>query len=158
MDTSAWRIGVLGALVLVALAFGLWRRRRDGRVHAVEAALGVTAVEVGLTALGERATLVQISSSLCAPCRAARRILAAVAAGADGVLHVELDAERHLDLVRRFDVTRTPSVLVLDGGGTVVGRSAGVPTVEVVLQALPTTSRRRVVDQGRRTATARPGR
>ena len=34
----------------------------------------------------------------------------------DGVAHVEVDAESHLDLVRRLDVVRTPTVLVAGRG------------------------------------------
>ena len=54
------------------------------------------------TELGERATLLQFSSAFCAPCRATRRTLAEVAAMVPGVTHVEVDAEHHLDLVRRL--------------------------------------------------------
>lgn len=86
---------------------------------------------------GERATLLQFSSAFCAPCRATRRVLAEVAGRVPGVGHVELDAELHLDLVRRLDVTATPTTLVLDAGGREVLRAAGQPTPAQVLQALP---------------------
>ncbi len=43
--------------------------------------------------LGERATLLQFSSAFCAPCRTTRVVLADVAAGQPGVVHVEVDAE-----------------------------------------------------------------
>jgi hypothetical protein len=49
---------------------------------------------------------------------------------------VELDAEQHLDLVRRIGVTRTPTTLVLDGTGREVTRAAGAPRKEQVLAAL----------------------
>jgi thioredoxin-related protein len=54
-------------------------------------------------------------------------VLAATAAGTPGVAHVEVDATDREDLVRRFGVRRTPTVLVLDPAGRVVGRTAGVP-------------------------------
>ena len=83
--------------------------------------------------LGERATLVQFSTAFCQPCRATRRILAEVAAMVPGVAHVEIDAERRLDLVRALDVARTPTVLVLDADGRVVRRASGQPrTVDVI--------------------------
>ncbi|MGW4254382.1 thioredoxin family protein [Streptomyces californicus] len=83
--------------------------------------------------LGERATLVQFSSAFCQPCRATRRTLDEVAGMVDGVAHVEIDAESHLDLVRRLDIAGTPTVLVLDAGGEVVRRASGQPrTVDVV--------------------------
>lgn len=86
--------------------------------------------------LGERATLLQFSSAFCAPCRATRRILADVASVVPGVEHVELDAEHHLDLVRRLSIMRTPTTLVLDADGHEVTRSTGTPRKETVLAAL----------------------
>ena len=86
---------------------------------------------------GERATLLQFSSAFCSPCRATRRVLGAVADLVPGVVHVEVDAERHLDLVRRLGVQGTPTTLVLDAAGREVRRAAGQPTPAHVLQALP---------------------
>lgn len=86
--------------------------------------------------LGERATLVQFSSAFCAPCRATRVVLADVARIVPGVSHVEIDAESHLDLVRRLDVTRTPTILLLDTGGVIRTRATGTPRRDDVLNAL----------------------
>ena len=86
---------------------------------------------------GERATLLQFSSAFCAPCRATRRVLGDVARAVPGVAHVEVDAEQHLDLVRRLGVQKTPTTLVLDAEGREVRRAAGQPTAAHVLQALP---------------------
>ena len=77
--------------------------------------------------LGERATLLQFSSAFCAPCRATRRTLADVAAIVPGVVHVEIDAEQHLDLVRRLGILRTPTTLILDGRGHELTRATGAP-------------------------------
>ncbi|RPK80730.1 MULTISPECIES: thioredoxin family protein [Streptomyces] len=83
--------------------------------------------------LGERATLVQFSSAFCQPCRATRRTLLEVAGMVEGVAHIEIDAEAHLALVRELDITKTPTVLVLDAEGEVVRRASGRPrTVDVV--------------------------
>src|SRR6478609_6276818 len=83
--------------------------------------------------LGDRATLVQFSSAFCQPCRATRRTLDEVARMVDGVAHVEVDAEAYLTLVRELDISRTPTVLVLDAGGRIVRRAVGQPrTVDVV--------------------------
>ncbi|GLW22253.1 thiol reductase thioredoxin [Microbispora amethystogenes] len=116
--------------------------RRDGRVRAVEhapAARGdvgaVLAADLGAD-LGERATLVQFSTAFCQPCRATRRILGEVAGLVPGVRHVEIDAESRLDLVRRFEVLSTPTVLVLDGAGNVVKRASGQPRKADVIAAL----------------------
>ncbi len=86
--------------------------------------------------LGARATLVQFSSAFCQPCRATRGVLANVAGTADGVEHIEVDAESRLDLVRRLGISRTPTTLVVDGSGRVVGRASGVPRSADVHAAL----------------------
>jgi thiol-disulfide isomerase/thioredoxin len=88
------------------------------------------------TDLGERATLLQFSSAFCAPCRATRRILADIEGMVEGVRYVELDAESHLDLVRRLEILRTPTVLVLDHAGAIVTRASGQPRKVDVIAAL----------------------
>ncbi|OUD03545.1 thiol reductase thioredoxin [Streptomyces swartbergensis] len=93
------------------------------------------AAELGAD-LGERATLVQFSSAFCAPCRATRRVLGEVAGMVPGVTHVEIDAEAQLDLVRRLDILKTPTVLVLDADGRVVRRATGQPRKADVIAAL----------------------
>ncbi|WP_414639914.1 thioredoxin family protein [Actinocrinis sp.] len=95
----------------------------------------LTAEQLG-RALGDRATLLQFSSAFCQPCRATKVILADVAAKVDGVEHIEIDAEAHLDLVREIGILRTPTTLVLDGAGRVTARASGVPRKEQVLAAL----------------------
>ncbi|MFC6286373.1 thioredoxin family protein [Nocardioides sp. GCM10027114] len=86
--------------------------------------------------LGETATFVQFSSAFCAPCRATRRILHDVAEIVPGVVHHEIDAEHHLDLVRHVGVLRTPTTLVLDARGAEVARASGAPTKAQVLTQL----------------------
>ncbi len=85
---------------------------------------------------GARATLVQFSSAFCQPCRATRAVLGEVAGLVPGVVHVEIDAESRLDLVRRLDVTRTPTVLILDSTGAIRRRAVGAPRKADVLAAL----------------------
>ncbi|MFB6710388.1 TlpA family protein disulfide reductase [Streptomyces sp. NPDC056333] len=100
----------------------------DGQTHAGR----LDAAQLGAE-LGDRATLVQFSSAFCQPCRATRRTLDEVARMVDGVTHVEIDAEAHLTLVRELDISRTPTVLVLDAAGRIVRRAVGQPrTVDVV--------------------------
>jgi hypothetical protein len=62
--------------------------------------------------------------------------LADVASKVDGVEHIEIDAEAHLDLVREIGILRTPTTLVLDGAGRITARASGVPRREQVLAAL----------------------
>ncbi|TQF06467.1 thioredoxin family protein [Kitasatospora acidiphila] len=97
----------------------------------------LSAAELGAgVVLGERATLVQFSTAFCQPWRATRRVLAQVAALVPGVAHVDIDAEQHLELVRRLEILRTPTTLVLDAHGTLVHRAAGQPRRAAVLAAL----------------------
>jgi thiol-disulfide isomerase/thioredoxin len=131
---------VAAAVLIAATAFALVRRRRDGVLRARrgeddEVAETVRPDDVGAE-LGEKATLLQFSSAFCAPCRATRRVLGEVSGMLDGVAHVELDAEANLDLVRRLNIVRTPTVLVLDGAGRVVRRATGAPRKPDVIAAL----------------------
>lgn len=157
MSDGAW---VLVAVVVLATAFGLWRAARDGRFRGThEVRRGVdepggdpdgvdelpgdggrdVSVLHGADVehrLGERATLLQFSSAFCAPCRATRRVLEDVARVVPGVVHVEVDAEHHLELVRRLDVSRTPTTLILDAHGREVSRASGAPKRDEVLASL----------------------
>ncbi|TIC88371.1 thioredoxin family protein [Nocardioides sp. GY 10113] len=147
-------IVVLALAVVVAVGFGLYRRTTDGAFRGAEDSVVEVRSEASLEAaapattwtqvaaalpdavLGERATLVQFSSAFCAPCRTTRVLLADVSAREDGVVHLEVDAEQHLDLVRALDVRRTPTTLILDPNGAEVTRAAGAPRRDQVLAAL----------------------
>lgn len=150
MSTGAW---IVVAAVVLALGFGLWRAATDGRftgTHRVRTSSGPDAeptiaaetpagAELVATvghALGERATLLQFSSAFCAPCRATRRVLEEVVGLVEGVAHVEVDAEHHLDATRAFGILRTPTTVVLDADGREVTRASGAPTRDQVLTAL----------------------
>ena len=109
-------------------------RRRPGP-HATGSGPGLTDAELG-GPLGSRATLLQFSSAFCAPCRATRGVLAEVAGMTDGVAHLEIDAESHLELVRRLDVRRTPTVFVLGPDGRIAHRARGQPRKADVIAAL----------------------
>jgi len=136
--------GLLVLIAVLALATcggALWRARQ-GRWRRLRSAGAVlTAADLGAD-LGPRATLLQFSSAFCAPCRTTRRVLADVAGSLEGVAHIEVDAESHLELVRRLGVLTTPTTLVLDGDGAVVRRAAGPPRpsdVHAVLAELEVT-------------------
>jgi thiol-disulfide isomerase/thioredoxin len=101
----------------------------------IPAAEVLGAAELGQE-LGERATLLQFSSAFCTPCRATRVVLGDVAGQVPGVVHIEVDAESHLELVRQLDVTRTPTVLVLDSTGRIRTRATGAPRKADVIAAL----------------------
>lgn len=127
---------VLAVALAVAVVGGLLWRWRGGRVRTPRRDdVRLAADDLG-SSLGRRATLVQFSSAFCAPCRATRTILADAANTVDGVAHVEIDAESHLDLVRRLNVRRTPTVFVLDEDGYLVRRASGQPRRADVIAAL----------------------
>lgn len=127
---------VLAVLALAAIAGLAWRARNGRYVPADDARAEVlTPGDLG-AALGARATFVQLSSEACAPCRSTAAVLGVLEGEHPDVVHVELPAEQRLDLVRRFDVLRTPTVLVLDARGVVRGRFSGATTRAQALDAL----------------------
>jgi len=132
---------VVVVTLVVASALGVWVQRsghrlgRSRRTPAKAPRTVLAAADLGAE-LGERATLVQFSTAFCQPCRATRRVLDEVSGLVPGVAHVEVDAESNLELVRRLDVRRTPTVLVLDAHGAVVRRASGQPRKADVLAAL----------------------
>ena len=135
----------LAVAVAAAILLGFALRRRSGRFRAGPPKPARTAAGAGTAVLteadlggrlGERATLVQFSTALCAPCRPTRQILAQVAGMADGVTHVEIDAASRLDLVRRLRISTTPTVLILGPDGAIVRRAAGQPRKADVIAAL----------------------
>jgi len=152
-------IVLLLSVLVLATAFGLWRKKTDGQmksiaqyapipvadddpeVDVVTASVGehggekLTARMLG-SALGERATIVQFSTAFCQPCRATRRILDEVTTMISGTTHVEIDAEAHLELVRMLDIRRTPTVLVLDSQGVIIKKAVGLPRKADVIAAL----------------------
>jgi thiol-disulfide isomerase/thioredoxin len=113
---------VVALLAVASLALALVRRR-DG-VFRADDGPRLTAADLGRP-LGARATLVQFSAPGCATCPRVRRVLAGLAGEQSGVVHVELDATEHPDLVRRLGVLRTPTVLVLGPRGEVRARTSG---------------------------------
>jgi thiol-disulfide isomerase/thioredoxin len=135
---------VVGALA-AAVALGLLWRARQGRFVAVPVPPGTGADGSGrLTpedlgaALGRTATFVQLSAEVCTPCRRTAAVLGDLVRERPDDVHVELPAEERLDLVRRFDVLRTPTVLVLDAAGAVRGRFSGAADPAQVRAALAT--------------------
>lgn len=129
--SGVWVLVVVAVLLGV---FGVWKYAHDGRMRSVSRP-GLTATQIG-QALGERATLVQFTSAFCAPCRATRRILDEVAQMTPGVKHVDLDVDEYLPLVQELDISRTPTVFVLDANGAIVKRAAGQPRKADVIAAL----------------------
>jgi thiol-disulfide isomerase/thioredoxin len=125
---------VLGVVLVGVIAAGLGWRHRDGRLRE-SAGQRLGESDLG-TPLGARATLVQFSSSFCAPCRATRHLLADVAGRTDGVAHIEIDVAARMDLARQLGILRTPTVLVLGPQGQIARRASGLPRRADVESAL----------------------
>ena len=122
----------------LATAYGLCYQRSRGKVKSNSSRLSSIAIssqDIG-TDLGSRVTLVQFSSAFCTPCRATRALLTDITADLSDVKHVDIDAEKNLDLVRRLDIRSTPTTLVLDKSGKEVGRAVGAPKRAEVLATL----------------------
>lgn len=91
--------------------------------------------------LGVRATLVQFSSTFCAPCRTTRRVLERVVETTAGVGYLELDVADHAALGERLGIDVTPTVLILDADGVERRRAQGVPTLAQARAALAAVAR-----------------
>ena len=123
---------VLAAVLVLCAVAAWWLRTRDGAVRsgadradadgevAVLRRLGVRPEEAALT-------VVQFSTSTCAPCRATRAQLERLRADRPGLAVVHVDAEEHLAAVRELDVRRTPTLFYVGRDGALVGRSSGAP-------------------------------
>lgn len=128
MDPLLAAVALLG-LVAFASALGAWWKWRDGKVKSVDGP-AVELADTELDAWADRATLVQFSTEMCSRCPGTRRFLRQVASEHDGVAHTEIDLTHRADLASRYEVTQTPTVLVLDGYGRIRARVAGAPKAE----------------------------
>ena len=99
----------------------------SGLVPAVEPTDGAVLEGLGVHPGRADLTVVQFSTAFCGPCRATRARLRRLQATRPGLVHLEVDAESHLDAVRALGVDRTPTLLYLDRTGTLLGRSSGAP-------------------------------
>lgn len=140
-NTPVDNLLILIGILALATGYGFYFRARSGRLKAttkkgsVSATSGIAQVEIGAE-FGSVATLLQFSSAFCAPCRATKVLLGEVAKEHPGVVHVVLDAESQLELVRRLKIISTPTTLILDPSGVEVGRAVGAPRREQVAAAL----------------------
>ena len=129
------------ALLAVASVYGLWDKKRSGKINVkADDRHSVSESEIG-NSLGEQATILQFSSAFCTPCRATRSTLSSVVSHYPKIKHVEVDAESHLDLVRRLDIRQTPTTLFLNAQGKEIARAVGAPKREQVITALDNLAR-----------------
>lgn len=125
----------VAALVVATTGLGLVLRIRTGRARRVGGEV-LDAQALGAGPLGDRGTLLQLSTPMCAQCRPTARLLAEVAAARPGVLHLEVDLTEHPDLAGRLNVLQTPTTFLLDAGGRIRGRIGGAPRSDRLVREL----------------------
>jgi hypothetical protein len=128
---------VLVAAVVVAGLVGWVWWRGDGRMQRGSGEV-VPPDRVGLAvdAFGDAATLLLFGSQQDGRTDLVRERLAAVASDRPGVRIAEVDLTVRGDIAGPYAVTRTPTVLVLDGDRRLVARVRGAADEEVIRGAL----------------------
>lgn len=133
--TAVW---VLLATLAAATVAGLYLRARNGRIRSTGRSAKAelpTAVANALEA-ETPVTLVQLSTTFCAPCRHARAVFGQLAEHTAGLAHADLDVTQRPEIARELGVLRTPTTLALDHNGRELLRVDGVPKGAEVLDAL----------------------
>jgi thiol-disulfide isomerase/thioredoxin len=120
---------VLIAVLLLSLAFGIYRKVSDGRLREeiVPPLQGLTEHLHLDHDHPPQVTFLQFSSEFCQPCRVTNKLLDEVTNSFPAICHIELDVVEHMDLVKTYGITRTPTTLIIDKSGTVHFRATGVP-------------------------------
>ena len=118
---------VLG-LVAFATALGLLWTSQQGRVRRTSLSIELPEGVV----LGERATLLQFSTEVCAPCRATHTVLDRLAGESHDITHVDVDLTHRPDLASRYNILQTPTTLILDRDGVIRARIGGAARPESV--------------------------
>jgi thiol-disulfide isomerase/thioredoxin len=85
---------------------------------------------------GHAVTLLQLSTSFCAPCRRAAVVLGELAGRTPGLGHVEVELTDRPSLCEALKVRTTPTTLALDPQGRELLRLVGVPDRDALLAAL----------------------
>ena len=131
--TGLWVL--LGTLALAGLA-GLVLRAGRGRIRPARSPAELPEDVRRMVDPAASVTLVQLSTTFCAPCRQARVLLADLALRTAGLHHAELDLTERADLARELAVLRTPTTLAVDPRGVELLRVGGVPNRTALLEAL----------------------
>jgi thiol-disulfide isomerase/thioredoxin len=134
--TGLW---VLVATLAAAVAVGVLLRSRNGRVRDAAPGAPARALPAPVTAVLDPAsavTLVQISTTFCAPCRHAKAVLAPLAERTERLHHVELDVTEQPEVAQSLSVLRTPTTIALTPDGRELLRVGGVPKGPELLAAL----------------------
>ena len=131
--TGLW---VLVATLVAAVAVGVLLRARNGRVRGAKPARALPGPVTAVLDPASAVTLVQISTTFCAPCRHAKAVLAPLAEQTVGLHHVELDVTNQPEVAQSLAVLRTPTTIALTPDGRELLRVGGVPKGPELLAAL----------------------
>ena len=127
---------VVVAVLVLATIYGALDRKRSGSIKSKDDSINqITPHDIG-SELGKSATVLQFSSAFCSPCRTTRSILTSVMEHFPNMKHVEVDAEKNLELVRRLKIYQTPTTLFLNASGKEIARAVGAPKRDQVISAL----------------------
>jgi len=125
---------LLALILLLASVIGIYYRMRNGvirkkrRTHIGEAEFAGS--------YGKRATILQFSTSFCSQCRAAKSLISDTVKDHRDISYFEIDAESHLELVRRVDIRSTPTTLFLDKDGYEIARATGAPKRDQLIKVI----------------------
>lgn len=134
--TGLWVL--LGALA-VAGALAWLLQAREGRIKATASGSpsdGLPEPVRAALAAAPTVTLVQVSTTFCAPCRHARAVLSRLADTTSGLAHVELDVTDTPEVATSLGVLRTPTTVAFTSDGVELLRVGGVPRRDTLIDAL----------------------
>jgi thiol-disulfide isomerase/thioredoxin len=150
-------ITLLIVTLLVAVAFGLWWQRRQGKVRTTSGStdslvtderrrlLGAAGVGPEAAASHHSATVLHFSADWCGPCAAVRRVVGQVVHDLADEPHppaeVELDIDEYPALAKELGVLSLPTTFILDSDLRERFRVSGVPAAADLRAALKPLSR-----------------
>ena len=131
--TGVWVL--VGTLVVAGVLVWLLQAR-EGRIKQTSTVPAAGLPEPVRAALAPGVTLVQVSTTFCAPCRHARAVLSRLADTTTGLTHVELDVTDRPEIATSLGVFRTPTTVAFTSDGTELLRVGGVPKQDTLIDAL----------------------
>lgn len=133
------RLALIGALIVVGLAAGLYYRFSNGKAKRVAGGeqvdlklLAATKAGQPVTRFGKKVTFLQFSSEFCSQCVTTARTFRELEEQSDDILHIEVDVTNRLDLAKKFSILQTPTTLVLDAQGRITSRISGAARPQAV--------------------------
>ena len=121
-------------VLISASGVGTYYQRRAGVIKRKKR-LRLSPAELG-SDYGDRATIVQFSTTFCSSCRAAKGLITDVVKDQSDIKYLEIDAESNLDLVRKVDIKSTPTTLFLDKDGFEIARATGAPKRDQLIKVV----------------------